>query len=61
MEPCEPITLDQQSFLITVWKTPFFSLALLRVVARRLRTKNQLVQAASLDGVRATRPRWSRC
>ena len=43
LEACELVPLDQQRFLFMVRETPFFSLALLKIVARRLRTMNRLL------------------
>jgi CRP/FNR family cyclic AMP-dependent transcriptional regulator len=43
IEASELVALDQQRFLVLVRETPMFSLALLKMVAKRLRTMNRLL------------------
>jgi CRP/FNR family cyclic AMP-dependent transcriptional regulator len=41
IEDCELVPIDERRFLFLIRETPFFALAVMRTMARRLRTMNE--------------------
>ena len=41
IEDCELVPIDERRFLFLIRETPFFALAVMRTMARRLRAMNE--------------------